>query len=936
MISRLLAFLLLLLPAAAFAQNGAPLSSGYLSVSGNQFLDGSGNPQRLSCAQFTGSPNDGSMQNIRNQGTFNCVVIDWRDMGLTAVSPPPTGCNTFAQIDACVANATAAGLKVILSHRGNEIPTTSTSPCWSRQANGLPFDNGGNSGNDDGCNDGHNVTYLQFIQNTVSLLQRYNNNSTVIGYQLHHEPLVRGTYTGQANTNSGGTNQPICWNCGGGDTDWLCIAQEVGNDVAIVNPNAILFVPGPINRTGTLLNGQVFTSGSGLMDLSAAGVSPVGGSGGSGPTPPAPAAAAGYKVRTYGPAVTLGVNWFAHDSSGNGLSQNADGSVNISGGVGNNFNAHMVSGLASGSTVNPGAAFGNGGYFEATLSFTGTPPTDCCTGLDGWPAWWGASIEENFPGGHAGGSLFQNVETDFFEVENTTPSNSKWEFGMIDWYDGGCISGNTGFCPGVGISPDAPVANNFTWNQPHKYGWLWVPATATSQGSAKVFVDGVQTGPTYTWSQYNGGQFPIGAPGGTSPLFSALDVQHQQLLLGTGSANPMTVYSVEVWQKDNTNNLGTTSSTSGGGTSGPSVAKVAYAVDLYPNNVSSVTPDSGATAITNWNTFFGYLEKNNAAPVMIMETGCSCDGTNSNLTDDQNFMNTFTPYANGTAANGPTFTGRNVPMSTNWYAWGNLTSNPNGTLNSDGSLKSGQLTYWSTLLFATPPAVSTTWNPNDQLGNTLSGSNLVATINGGVTTAAVRTTSSKSSGKVCFEVVASTITTTWEGGLTNAAWALSDPGGFGQDFNGIGVAMNWDLPGGSGLAVVIGGNIVSQSADSTGDSNGAAVTMCEDFDAQLFWVTTPRMRALGNTWNNSASASPATGTGGLSTAGLTCPCFVTYHDTSATSVGTLNATGPFAVSTPAGFSAWDTTTASTTGRPFIILGLNEDHHIFADIPRSIH
>jgi hypothetical protein len=122
--------------------SGQTLSSGYFTVSGNQFLDGSGNPQRLACTQFLGSPNDGTMAAIRAQGQFNCVVIDWRDQLLTTLSPPATGCNTFAQIDTCVANAAANNLKVILSHRGNEIPISPSSSCWSRQANGLPYDSG--------------------------------------------------------------------------------------------------------------------------------------------------------------------------------------------------------------------------------------------------------------------------------------------------------------------------------------------------------------------------------------------------------------------------------------------------------------------------------------------------------------------------------------------------------------------------------------------------------------------------------------------------------------------------------------------------------------------------------------------------------------------------------------------------------------------------
>lgn len=613
------------------------LSPGYFTVSGNQFLDGSGTPQRFACTQFLGAPNDGTMASIRQTGQFNCVVIDWRDQYLNAASPP-NGCNSFTQIDTCVANAGANNLKVILSHRGNEIPALSTSPCWSRQANGLPYDSGGNSGNDDGCNDGHNVTYVQFLQNTVSLLQRYANNSTVIGYQVHHEPIVVGTYTGAANPN-GGTNAAICWNCGNGDTDWLCISQEVGNDVAIVNPGVIEFVPGPINKTSTMLNGQPLSSGSGMMDLSAVAASPVGGG------------------------------------------------------------------------------------------------------------------------------------------------------------------------------------------------------------------------------------------------------------------------------------------------AGPAANKVAYAVDLYPSNVSNVTPDQGQTAITAWNTFFGYIEKNSQAPVMFLETGCSCDGSNGNIADDTAFMGGFVAYANGVAANGPTFTGRNVPMGTNWYAWGNLTSNPNGTLNPDGTLKSGQVNFFGQLGFTPPPAVATTWNPNDQVNVTVTNNNLTATSSastgtGGVP-ATIRSTTSYSTGKVCFEVTASTITSDWDVGIVNAAFNLSNGNGVGSDANGIGFDPNFGLGSGSALGIFYNNAILSSATDSTGDANGAPVTVCVDFAAQSLWVTSPRMRALGSTWNNSPSANPATGAVPMSFAGLNCPCFISFNEFQPGGVAALNTTGPFAVATPAGFSAWDTAVASTTGRPFLILGMRD-------------
>ena len=84
------------------------------------------------------------------------------------------------------------------------------------------------------------------------------------------------------------------------------------------------------------------------------------------------------------------------------------------------------------------------------------------------------------------------------------------------------------------------------------------------------------------------------------------------------------------------------------------------------------------------------------------------------------------------------------------------------------------------------------------------------------------------------------------------------------------------------------------------------------------------MRSGGNNWNNSATANPATGTGGFSFSGMLSPVFIVFNEQDPTGVAVLNTTGPFAVTTPAGFSPWDNTTV--TGRPslMLILGSNDN------------
>ena len=60
-------------------------------------------------------------------------------------------------------------------------------------------------------------------------------------------------------------------------------------------------------------------------------------------------------------------------------------------------------------------------------------------------------------------------------------------------------------------------------SQPHDYGFLWMPATATSQGYAKC-IDDVQVGNTITWNQYNPATPP--SPANGSSVYSVMDARH--------------------------------------------------------------------------------------------------------------------------------------------------------------------------------------------------------------------------------------------------------------------------------------------------------------------------------------------------------------------------------------------------------------------------
>ena len=95
-----------------------------------------------------------------------------------------------------------------------------------------------------------------------------------------------------------------------------------------------------------------------------------------------------------------------------------------------------------------------------------------------------------------------------------------------------------------------PADTDFT--QYHRFGYLWVPATASSDGSAQYDSDGQATNDKITWSQYQDQPPP---PGGAPWTFGILDRDHLGLDLGTSASMPMAVLSVDVWQASEAANL---------------------------------------------------------------------------------------------------------------------------------------------------------------------------------------------------------------------------------------------------------------------------------------------------------------------------------------------------------------------------------------------
>jgi hypothetical protein len=245
-----------------------------------------------------------------------------------------------------------------------------------------------------------------------------------------------------------------------------------------------------------------------------------------------------------------------------------------------------------------GTAYGGGGYFEATMSFNPATLVRADVMHSHWPAWWADPIEadaqqwDRWRWNSTSAQYLHAVETDFFEYDAYEADNPKYfdptglTYGgtLHDWTQVADRSSGWGYslAPGGHLhaannSDKVPVGTDFT--KPHRYGFLWIPATQTNctntvqynsdgslnlssgNGVAVFFFDGVpfKTASLYGWCKYNNTTDTAAdlLSGGVSNnwIFGVLDRQHLVLTFGSGGAAPLTVYSVQVWQKDVTGNV---------------------------------------------------------------------------------------------------------------------------------------------------------------------------------------------------------------------------------------------------------------------------------------------------------------------------------------------------------------------------------------------
>lgn len=253
----------------AKASPASDLPGGFLSASGSQIIDQNGTPVRIAAIGWFGqngldgnapepTPLGDTASNIAAMKTagFNTVTIGWNDASLHDSDRDAY----LAGIDDVVNAAGNAGMKVILNHHNDEgqAGNDPSKSCAAQQANGLWYDSGTGSDGKDGCGTNGTVTQDTFAADWQVFANRYAGNSTVIGFDLHNEPLA---YQGMSTWGDGGA------------TDIRQMYSNVGSSLEQIDPGVLIICEGPQDYSGTFAGPSGSTAPEG--DLTRAQSDPV-------------------------------------------------------------------------------------------------------------------------------------------------------------------------------------------------------------------------------------------------------------------------------------------------------------------------------------------------------------------------------------------------------------------------------------------------------------------------------------------------------------------------------------------------------------------------------------------------------------------------------------------------------------------------------------
>jgi hypothetical protein len=260
---------------------------------------------------------------------------------------------------------------------------------------------------------------------------------------------------------------------------------------------------------------------------------------------------------------------FYPDTKPSHVSLNADGSVTLTGSnIGDGVGSSTISSVGcniGGEDVSDwkGTAFGGGAYFEATLSFD-PDNINGVNGANGFPAWWADPVE-HIAESSVNSDNWKNqpqwfvhfTELDFFEY-------NAWEQdGCLYTYNGTVIDWS-GIWTGSNYPTVLQNSHNrriqlpptVDFSQPHRYGFLWVPAAPAIPGYFQWYFDGLPTSARVSYDYYDPINPPPPPAEASSPwLYGVADSHHYQLFLNPDGRGSLTIHALDVWQASGAGNI---------------------------------------------------------------------------------------------------------------------------------------------------------------------------------------------------------------------------------------------------------------------------------------------------------------------------------------------------------------------------------------------
>lgn len=193
----------------------------------------------------------------------------------------------------------------------------------------------------------------------------------------------------------------------------------------------------------------------------------------------------------------------------------------------------------------------------------------------------------------------------------------------------------------------------------------------------------------------------------------------------------------------------------------------------------------------------------------------------------------------------------------------------------------------------TAAPTGSTWNPADRLNITLSGGNLTAACSSASPGSGVRSVTGYTTGKYYWEATM----TGWIGTACGPGVALSSAT-YSIGLTATGSAGLTKAGGGTNGAIYVNGSAVGINMGFR--SSGEIVGIAVDIGAQLIWF---RIAPSGN-WNNSGTANPATGTGGISISSIAGTLHAAFLPSNTSDICTANfGATSFSGAVPSGFTA---------------------------------